>query len=317
MSIRLSASKLGTAKNCSYLYFLKYVNFLPDESGVGANRGTVTHKVLECLLRPDRKKYVDSIVATKNPFSVAVVERLTMLWARKLDVAEPDHLEKIKTFILTGVSFDFYCEGSINLRSEEKFEIDKGNYILNGRLDVTAEYPDRVVCRDFKTSRAKYNKEDIDFNLQALTYSVALKHKYPHLPIEVDFVFLKYTQAPFQKTFITDELREGFLAWLDYMSEYLTGFDYKKATSDFAKNDIKRKWLCGGQLGELNKDGDQKWYCAYKYPFVYWAAMKDEKIVKSSRNRSDLEYHKNEGCEIVMKTHSGCPAWKHLWEKKD
>lgn len=290
---------------------------LPEANGVAANRGLCVHKVLECLLRPDRRDYVDRMVKEKQALCVPSVARLTMYLAKKLKVDAADHVEKIKTFILTAVSFDFYCEGCIDLKSEEWFSIEKNGYIINGKIDVTAVFDDKIVCRDFKTSRAKYNKEDIDFPIQALMYNLALKEKYPNLPIEVDFVFLKYVKKPFQKTKITEQLLAGFESWLEYMAEYLEDFDYEKGVSNFAAHDPSRKFLCGKEMGSLDKENNEAFVCGFRYPFLYWVLLDGEKIIKKSRNREELEYIRRDGMTLEMREQSGCPAWKHNWENKE
>ena len=48
--VKLSASRLKTAKTCSYLYWAKYHLKLPDKTNDGAARGSVCHLIFESLL---------------------------------------------------------------------------------------------------------------------------------------------------------------------------------------------------------------------------------------------------------------------------
>ncbi len=314
--VRLSASKLDTLKKCSFLYYCKYVLRIADEAGLGAGRGSVTHSIIEPLLRPDRRKYVDQIIKTKDAFCVPSIERLIRKYSNKYGVSEDDHIDKIKKYLMVALSFDFYCEGSLSLTAEEKFEIDEGKYILNGKIDRTAIYEDRVCVADFKTSKQKFNKEDLDFNIQALMYALVQRKKHPNLPIEVDFIFLKCPKKPIQKTVITDALLDGFVEWLDYIVEYIEDYDYKKGISDMAASGWPRRAWCGSELGEVDKEGNPKYICSFKYPALYYSAYDGEKLIKTSRNRQDLEYLSKSGCRVEMKQFEGCPSWQHLWRDK-
>lgn len=55
--VRLSASRIGTAKKCSWVYWSKYVNKIPDSSNTGASRGSVCHNIFEYLGKDRHKKH--------------------------------------------------------------------------------------------------------------------------------------------------------------------------------------------------------------------------------------------------------------------
>ncbi len=146
-------------------------------------------------------------------------------------------------------------------------------------------------------------------------YALVQRKKHPHLPVEVDFIFLKCPRKPIQKTVITDALLDGFVEWLEYIVEYLDGYDYKKGISDMASVGWPRRAWCGAELGQLDKEGNPAFMCSFKYPFIYYAAYDGEKLIKTSRHRQDLEYTLKSGARIEKKEHSGCPNFKHLYEK--
>jgi hypothetical protein len=116
--IRLSASKLKTAKTCSWLYWVNYHTNFPKSSNDGANRGSVAHYVLECLLRNDRRPYTDKIVNLGNISAVKSVERMAKIHAAKLNVADDENFAMINEFILTALKNDFYCEGATEVIAE-------------------------------------------------------------------------------------------------------------------------------------------------------------------------------------------------------
>ena len=55
--IKLSASKIKTLDNCSWLYHSKYILKVPDISNDGASRGTIVHLIFEVLIKPRHRKY--------------------------------------------------------------------------------------------------------------------------------------------------------------------------------------------------------------------------------------------------------------------
>ena len=59
MEVKLSASRIKTAQSCSWIYWNKYKQNLPDTNNDGARRGTVCHNTFEFLSK--QKKFNDTI----------------------------------------------------------------------------------------------------------------------------------------------------------------------------------------------------------------------------------------------------------------
>ena len=58
----LSASRVKTLENCSWLYWCNYHLKLPQEKNEGAKKGEICHTIFEVLLLKNRKTYFDKIV---------------------------------------------------------------------------------------------------------------------------------------------------------------------------------------------------------------------------------------------------------------
>ena len=63
---RLSASRISTAEKCSWVYWCKYINKVPDSSNTGASRGSVCHNVFEYLGKERHKKHLELILKSNS-----------------------------------------------------------------------------------------------------------------------------------------------------------------------------------------------------------------------------------------------------------
>lgn len=323
--IKLSPSKLKTWDTCSHLFALRYSKLIndgtfPNPSNHGASRGSVCHYVLECLAnakKKNRKIYVDRIVVAGDPFIVPSVKRMIQHHAKNLEVDSQENLQMIRDFILTALNNDFFCDGSLELLLEHSFKYEGRNFILNGIIDQLAIYPDRVIIRDFKSSRSKFNKDELSFNYQNLIYTFAIKKEYPNLPVSLVFEFLKFKRAPMQPApEVSDKELEGLESYLENIAEFLSDFNEEKAKSNFAKNSDKNRFLCGKLPGDMNAAGDKPAFvCPAKFPRPYFV-LKDEngKFVKSDFEKKALDKYKKEGYTIDVAHYEGCSAWKFLWK---
>ena len=70
--VKLSASRIKTAQQCSWTYYCKYVLKLPDTSNEGASRGTICHNIFE-LLGDKHKREFNTIVKDGTIWNTKVV----------------------------------------------------------------------------------------------------------------------------------------------------------------------------------------------------------------------------------------------------
>lgn len=329
MSVRLSASRIKTAQDCSWKYHVTYVLKLRDGRNSGSSRGTVCHAVLECLLRPDRKPYFEKIMKLKDINCIPSIKRMVDILARREEVYDEENLRLINEFILTALSLDFYCEGAEKVVSELKFEERDDKVWILGFVDKLASYPDKIKIIDYKTQKNFFSDEELEFNVQALMYVMIAKKMFPGKKIEFEFHqlkeafegrgFKKTARNPVQKVpqeCLTDDVIEGFRQWLEEFSEFLDDFTLDKAYSNFAKNDfLKNRTRCGGVIDQRRKsDNGLMFCCSAKYPRIYFALYEGEKLITTANFRDELEKERKEGQEIRQMNYLGCPAWKELWK---
>lgn len=312
--VTLSASRINLLCECTWKYYCRYILKLPDEGNDGANRGTICHLIFECLLNPRHRRHFDAIIELDDVFASKAITKLIYKHAFKLNVANDENIEMIKDFILTGLKYNFFDEGSSLLLSEQQVDYENPNYKITGFIDKTAYFPDgSVKITDWKSSKAKYTKDYLNFCVQSLLYALAEYKKHGVIP-KVEFVFLKFKKAPgVQAPDYTPADLQAFEDYLTYLTDYLSNFDLEKAYSNFAWKDVTRRWLCGKKCGELNKAGEPAFICSFKYSRIYFA-LEDEsgKIIKTAYDKSDLEKLVKNGQKIVRKEYSGCPAHRFL-----
>jgi hypothetical protein len=302
--IRLSASKIKTLDTCSWLFYSKYFLKVPDTTNDGASRGTIVHLIFELLLKPrHKKKYFNKL--KKNPTAILrckPVNKLLTKHTKRLNVNDKDNLSLIYQMLYVGFNHNFFCKGSKSLKEEEHFEIEGDNFVINGFIDKKAFYKNGIDIWDYKSSKSKFSKEEINANYQALMYSLATFKSDGVIP-NVKFLFLRFPDNPEQVApkLSEDEL-EGFEMFLSELADLLSNYDEDKALDNLAKNSRKYRWLCGS-------DKPGKWICPVRKPSTFYSLVdKDSgKIYRSAFNKDELKAdHKY---EIVEKNYDGCPVW--------
>ena len=295
---------MATLDKCTWLYWVKYHLNLPDKTNSGALRGSLCHLIFELLLKPKhKKKYFAKL--KKSPTSILRIKSLNRLLnkhAKRLNVNDKDNLALIYQMLYVGFNHNFYCKGNKELKEEEHFEIEGENFVINGFIDKKAFYKNKIDIWDYKSSKAKFNKQDIEFNYQALMYSLATFKQDGIIP-EVKFLFLRFPDSAEQAApKLTEAELEGFELFLGELADLLSGYDESKAQENLAKNGSKYRWLCGSE-----KPG--KWICPVRKPFEFFSLIEKSsgKIIKSAHTENELEASKDQ--EIVTKHYEGCPAW--------
>lgn len=316
-TVKLSASRVKCANECSWKYYCKYVLKIPDESNDGAKRGSVTHAVLECLQRrgkPRREGYVDKILKTGDSFIIPSIERMVRSQAHHYDLDLTDeNTQMIRAFIFVGLKFDFFLDGFDLQDPELAFdhtENSDSTYRMIGFIDKHGVKDGHARIVDYKTSKSKFSDKELGFNIQALMYILYMKKKYPTINrVDCDFLFLKFSQKPLQRiTLEGDKLElslKGVEEYLHYMDKLLSKFDLDSAMSNFAADNYETKWLCGRN--------PKAWKCPYRNKVKYYVLVdSDGNDIKSSKNKED--FNPVDGQTIKTRMYSGCP--KFHWENK-
>lgn len=334
--VKLSASRLKTAKTCSWLYWSKYHLRLPDKSNDGASRGHICHLIFECLGNPRHKDKFKKIIKAKDIFCIPSIEKLVFKHARRLEVDDEENISLIKTMTWEGLCHDFFgtkrgkpdeafseYEFDLHIKEEEK------DYCIKGFIDKLFLYKKNgsAIIRDFKTSKSVFKGEEITKNLQDYIYCLAVRYMFPEYNKRTsEFLFLKFdlsSEGNLKMKRINEKKLDQFEIQLTKSQEYLENFTVRHAKSNFAADKPKPKdGTFGGQLacgfakfpGQLKKDGTPMWHCAYKFAFDYYGLFDEKgKMVSSEfpENYHVLLQKKSETDEIKKMTYSGCPRWNY------
>lgn len=317
--LKLSPSRTKTYFSCSLLYWYNYRGHNNGECGIssgsndGARRGGVVHAVLECLSNPKRRPKVEKMLESKDPWHDAATMRLAYILAEKEGVHDHDNFEMIRQFILAALQSDFYCDGADSVEIEKHFHIEGDGFILNGFIDKAKITKDEVKIIDYKTSKKKFSKEELNFNLQNYFYTYAARHLWPGKKVTFDFQFLKFPPKITQTApEIGDREMEGFSVWLKEVSQHIDSLTFEDAKQNTPKDKGPgSSWQCGKKdLAAKKADGTDAWFCPFRKPFIYFALYRGGKTIKTDQSRPVLEKIAQEGDEIRQHSHRGCWAWR-------
>jgi hypothetical protein len=344
--VYLSASRIKTAQQCSWLYWCKYILKLPDKGNDGASKGWICHLVFEVLGKPRRRPYYDKIIKDNTVFNIPSIKKMITKHASRLKVNDQESLSDMDTMILRGLHYDFFGdeEGEINESISEKefnLQIEEGNlkYNIRGFIDKLFLYKSKkAVIRDFKTSKQKFKGKEIDDNMQDLMYCLAIKKLFPEYKSLSEFLFLRFKMEKnmfgepgggvIRMKELSDEVLEGFEFELTQIQNHLENFSKKEATSNFASDQgYPKDGTFGGPLscgkdgfkvckGEPIKGPDGKpikaFICAYRKPFEYLCLIDPYGNIKKSVYldcENELIEIKEKDDTIEKRQYEGCPAW--------
>ncbi len=307
----LSASKIKTLDTCSWLWNCSYHLKLPRTSNKGADLGTVTHLVLECLLNKRHRNHYEQLRLDKTCKNNDTICRLIKKHLSKMG-HDSSELTAIDEFLQVALDTDFFIEGFELGEPEFKFEIKNENpkYHVIGFIDKFAKKDGIVKIFDYKSSKQKFSGKDLDFNIQAAVYQIAIKKLWPETRKSfVNFLMLRFKKNPLQVVSYSDKFLEGIELYMSYLTEYLSDWTYEKAISKFAANDPAKKMLCGSAEPGFKADGiTPKWICPSRNAFKYFALLnQDGNVIKSEFKEEDLK--PKEGETVKEMWYSGCPIF--------
>lgn len=340
--VALSASRISTAKSCSWKYWCSYKLKLPEATNNGALMGTVCHALFECLGNPRHRKHYDAIIKEQSIDASPQSARLLKYGLDKVGIKDAESLALVKAMCLNGINYDFYAQkyeeayGEANLKSSEEpfdLKIERGDvkYRIKGFIDKLWLFKEKTcaLIRDFKSSKKMYAAKEFEENMQNLMYALAVRHLYPNvIKQRVEFLFLRHMEngeGIMRGHDLTAEELEGFELFLTEFQKYLDNFDEKAAVADMArKKDFAKDGSFSGPLmcgrakypGELKKDGvNPQYYCPFKFGFSYYSLLDKEGNIVSSVFEEEVEalFEKQDSIphsKIVKKTYDGCPAFR-------
>lgn len=355
MDIALSASRIKTAQQCSWVYWCKYKLGLPDKSNLGAKKGTICHNVFELLGDKRHKKHFNLITKGGEVSCSRAVERLVNTYAKKLGVTEREDFEDMDSMIVSGLLYDFFGEDEgkpTEAISEKSFDIkvDDGEkrYRIRGFIDKLFLYSKKrkAIIRDFKSSKQVFKGKEIEDNMQDLMYCLAVKHIYSkYKNRKAEFIFLKFDlgknlfdepgKGVVQMESLSDDELEGFEHQLTMYQSYLESFDEEAGKSNYAAEQhaenrgYPKDGTFGGRLqcgregykkskGEfvLDKKGDK----VPAYICQYRLPFKYWVILGKDNKVKRSAYSKDElnikdGESSEERYYEGCPYWMSKLEQ--
>lgn len=338
--IKQSASRLKTAKTCSWLYWCNYHLKLPDKSNEGAMRGDICHSIFEFLGREDRKPYYEQAIGSGNIYSIPSLKKFIYKKAKTYKIDDNENLSLMNDMIIAGLEYDFFGKQfgePTQVYSEKEFDLHivKNNgeidFKIRGFIDKLFLYDSisLAIIRDFKSSKKKFEGDEVDKNLQDFIYSVAVREMFPqYKKRESEFLFLKFdlsngknSDGLLKMKKISKIALDSFEKKLTKSQKYLENFNIRTAKSNYAADKKIAKdsgfegiIVCGFAKapGELKKDGKPKWHCKFKFPFEYYALYEtDGKLIKTAflEDYDQLLKIKKENQYIKRENYEGCPRW--------
>jgi len=297
----LSASKIKTFEDCSWIFWSKYHLHLPDTANEGSARGTICHLIFELLLKSRHRKHYDQITKDKSFDNSPVIRKLVEKHLKSYDFETQENYDLIEKMVVVGLNNDFFEEDGELGEAETSFLIEnkKLKYKVRGFIDKHAFHDNTLVIIDYKSSKKKFKGEGLTANVQAMMYTLAgRKLKKNIKKIKVRFLFLRFPRAPVQEVEFSKDEMDGFEIYLSYLSKIIKDFDETDATSNYAADKPDTKWFCSA---------GKTWVCPLKEPFAYYALVDGENNVIKTSKEDNLELQ--DGCVVKKMKYLGCPRY--------
>ena len=269
----LRSSSYNTHEMCPMQYFMEYVLGYRGPSGQKADKGTITHKVLEILAvikqaqQNKEHKIIDDIVGQIDPNNYdldAIIQQIYdhysshnnhHKWTKK-------DFTDCKTWVNKAITFNngMFDPRNRNILCPEQhfdFEIQKpwakyeynidgqiikGNLALKGTIDlVTLANEKTIEIIDWKTGKRldwatgqEKTQEKLENDPQLRIYHYAIKHLYPHIENLIFSIYFINDGGPFSICFHDYNLSET-----EDMLRHK--FETIKSTS---RPKLNKSWMC-------------------------------------------------------------------------
>ena len=202
-----SYSQLNTFERCPNSWYKLYIEKVDRDSNAMASYGNLIHELLEKCAKGELEQ-----------------ERLADIFTWRFDIDVPEPFPKNKyvnlrdRYYQQGIKFFKNFEGFDGMKIlgvEEHFVTDRGNYALQGYIDLLyVDIDGALVCRDWKSSK-KYTRSQLDEHAtQVYLYSSYCKEKLGRYPDRLEFFHFRDGNVRSVIQFDEDRYKQA-LEWAD------------------------------------------------------------------------------------------------------
>lgn len=294
---RLSASRVKSLQECSWEFYCSGCLKLPERVWSKTFVGSLCHLVLECLSKDNkvRKEYKEKIQAARTHTCIPSIVKMVDKFKRNNPLMEDKHSIDLDDLLMVALDYDFDFAGAQKILPPEfRFELEIGKTKIKGFIDRIAFYDGYAVIRDYKTQKTRFNPSDLENNIQAAIYQLAVK-KIFGVPARVEFILLRHPgnkKDPQKFLQVVEPYSEaqmnGLISYLEHLYQEFESFNVDKARKNLKA--FKDMGFCRN-------------VCGFRLPFYYYAVLKDGKLVRTSKNRIEPL----EGEIVSEHYYAGCP----------
>lgn len=292
----LSASRLKTFLDCSWLFWQTYMEKVPEKVWAKTLQGSLVHIILECLSRPRHKALLDFVLRERTVYESPALRRLIRRFRWRNPNLTDEIIADLDKLVFVALEHDFLCANAKQvLPPEHEFLIDFGDFSIKGFMDRVVIHDNVAIIRDYKTQSRRFTPDQLELNLQAFFYQTAIKRQFG-LPATVEFIMLRFPPtkrdpskhlqrvAPF-----TDAQMEGFRYYLGYLNQEVNALTVETA---------KRNFKADHDRGFCDR------VCSLRHPKDYQAVLKGGKVVRGAPVEEEITLAEGETLEV--RRYKGC-----------
>lgn len=130
--------------------------------------------------------------------------------------------------------------------TEKRYEIDFGDFVISGVIDLLIETPTGPVILDLKSQAIRFTKEELASSYQSMSYQLYVWRTYQRAA-RVEYVLLRHpptSRTPTKHIQVTPappvSAYAGFEVYLKHMFRVFNGFSLEDAHSHFCD----KEWFC-------------------------------------------------------------------------
>lgn len=220
-----SYTQLSAFEQCQYSWYLLYQQHAKRESNAFSSYGSLVHELLEQCAKGEIAQ--DALADLFDwQFDEAIREKFPP--NKYVDLRQSYHKQGVAFF----AGFEGF-DGMDILGVEEHFVLDRGDYALQGYIDLIYRQKDQLICRDWKSAKAWSKQELADHAKQVYLYSAHCKEKYGQYPDLLEFFHFREGNKKSVIVFSEKDYQNA-LDWADAVVEKINcTWDYRHNYDDF------------------------------------------------------------------------------------